>query len=66
MTLFLFIVKYILNVYFEKGDEVKMVNLKDIQKEVMDNKVRHDFNTADVTREFCLLYGEDIEKRKIN
>ena len=36
----------------------KMIELKKIQKEVIENKIRHGFNTTDVCKEFCLLYGE--------
>ena len=35
-----------------------MIELKKIQKEVIENKIRHGFNTTDVCKEFCLLYGE--------
>lgn len=38
-----------------------MIDLKKIQKEVIDNKIKHGFNTTDVCKEFCLLYGEVAE-----
>ena len=34
------------------------MNMKEIQKEIWDNKVNKGFNIADVNKEFCLLYGE--------
>lgn len=37
------------------------MNLKEIQKEVWNNKVKKGFNTTDVNKEFCLLYGEVSE-----
>ena len=35
-----------------------MIELKSIQREVIDNKIKHGFNTTDICKEFCLLYGE--------
>ena len=35
-----------------------MVDLKDLQKQVYENKVNKGFNTTDVPKEFCNLYGE--------
>jgi len=35
-----------------------MVDLKKLQKEVMENKVRHGFNTTDVALEFCRAHEE--------
>lgn len=35
-----------------------MINLKKLQKEVMDNKKRHGFNTTDVALEFCHAHEE--------
>lgn len=32
--------------------------LKEVQKEVIQNKINHGFNITDVNLEFCLLYGE--------
>ena len=37
------------------------MNMKEIQKEIWDNKVNKRFNTTDVNKEFCLLYGEVAE-----
>lgn len=37
------------------------MNIKKAQKEVIDNKIRHGFNTTDICKEFCLLYGEVTE-----
>ena len=34
------------------------MQMKDIQKEILENKVRHGFNTTDISEEFCRLYGE--------
>ena len=38
-----------------------MVEIKKLQEEIYDNKVKHNFNTTDVPKEFCLLYGEVSE-----
>lgn len=35
-----------------------MVNIKELQKEVYQNKINHGFNTKDINMEFCLTYGE--------
>lgn len=35
-----------------------MVDLRQLQKDVYQNKVDHDFNVTDLHLEFCLLYGE--------
>ncbi|MDO5568725.1 MAG: MazG-like family protein [bacterium] len=37
------------------------MNLKKVQKEIWQNKVNKGFNTMDVNKEFCLLYGEVAE-----
>jgi len=37
--------------------EVDM-DLKKLQKEIYKNKVDKGFNTTDINKEFCLLYGE--------
>ena len=37
------------------------MNMKEIQKEIWDNKVNKGFNIADVNKEFCLLHGEVAE-----
>lgn len=35
-----------------------MVDLKQLQKEVIQNKINHGFNTTDVNEEFCYAFGE--------
>jgi len=35
--------------------------MKKIQKEIWQNKINKGFNTTDVNKEFCLLYGEISE-----
>lgn len=35
-----------------------MVDLKELQRKVYENKVAHGFNTENVEFEFCLTYGE--------
>ena len=35
-----------------------MIDLKELQKEVMQNKIKHGFNTKDVALEFCRAYEE--------
>lgn len=35
-----------------------MRELKELQKEVIQNKINHGFNTTDINMEFCLAYGE--------
>ena len=37
------------------------MNLKEIQKEIYQNKINKGFNIIDVNLEFCLLYGEVAE-----
>ena len=37
------------------------MNFKKVQKDVWQNKVEKRFNTTDVNKEFCLLYGEVAE-----
>ena len=37
------------------------MNLRDIQKEIWQNKINKGFNITDVNKEFCLLYGEVSE-----
>ena len=39
----------------------KNMELKKIQKDVWQNKLNKGFNTTDVNKEFCLLYGEVSE-----
>ncbi len=38
-----------------------MVDLKELQKEIYQNKVKKGFNVTDVNKEFCLAYGEMAE-----
>lgn len=37
------------------------MKLKEVQKEIWQNKINKGFNTTDVNKEFCLLYGEVSE-----
>lgn len=37
------------------------MELKKIQKDIWQNKLNKEFNTTDVNKEFCLLYGEVAE-----
>lgn len=37
------------------------MELKKIQKDIWKNKLNKGFNTTDVNKEFCLLYGEVAE-----
>lgn len=37
------------------------MELKKIQKDIWQNKLNKGFNTTDVNKEFCLLYGEVAE-----
>ncbi|MEG1351402.1 MAG: MazG-like family protein [Bacilli bacterium] len=37
------------------------MDMKKIQKDIMQNKVNKGFNITDVNKEFCLLYGEVAE-----
>lgn len=37
------------------------MSLKEIQKEIIENKIRHGFNTTNIEQEFCYLYGEVAE-----
>ena len=38
-----------------------MVDLKELQKEIYQNKVDKGFNVTNVNKEFCLIYGEVAE-----
>ena len=38
-----------------------MVDLKELQKQVYQNKVEKGFNVTDINKEFCLIYGEVSE-----
>lgn len=37
------------------------MDLKEVQKQIWDNKLRKGFNTTDVCKEFCFLNGEVAE-----
>ena len=37
------------------------MDLKQVQKDIWQNKLNKGFNTTDVNKEFCLLYGEVAE-----
>lgn len=37
------------------------MDMKEIQNEIWQNKLKKGFNTTDVNKEFCLLYGEVAE-----
>lgn len=37
------------------------MNLKEMQKEILQNKINKGFNITDINKEFCLLYGEVSE-----
>ena len=34
------------------------MKLKELQKKIYQNKINKGFNTTDIAKEFCLLYGE--------
>jgi len=34
------------------------MRMRDAQKEILENKKRHNFNTTNIEQEFCYLYGE--------
>lgn len=38
-----------------------MIDLKQIQKEIYQNKLDKGFNVSDINKEFCLTYGELAE-----
>lgn len=38
-----------------------MIDLKQIQKDVYQNKIEKGFNVTDINKEFCLTYGEVAE-----
>lgn len=40
---------------------MKMIDLKNLQKEIQQNKVDKGYNVTDVNKEFCLTYGEVAE-----
>ena len=35
-----------------------MIDFKQLQKDVYQNKINHGFNVTDINMEFCLAYGE--------
>lgn len=37
------------------------MNLKKVQEDIIKNKIEKGFNTTDLNKEFCLLYGEVSE-----
>ena len=57
--------KYILSIMLimQHYNEFKenIMELKKIQKNIWQNKINKGFNTTDVNKEFCLLYGEVSE-----
>ena len=40
---------------------IKIVNTKDIQSRIYQNKVSKGFNTTNIEKEFCLIHGELAE-----
>ncbi len=38
-----------------------MIDLKQLQKDVYENKLEKGFNVTDINKEFCLTYGEVAE-----
>ena len=38
-----------------------MIDLKELQKQIYQNKVDKNFNVTDINKEFCLIYGEVSE-----
>ena len=38
-----------------------MIDLKNLQKEIYQNKLNKGFNVTDINKEFCLTYGEVTE-----
>lgn len=42
-------------------ERMMYMDMKKIQKDIMQNKVNKGFNITDVNKEFCLLYGEVAE-----
>lgn len=41
------------------------MDLKQVQKNIWQNKLNKGFNTTDVNKEFCLLYGEVAEAHEV-
>ena len=48
----------IITIYIRR---IRNIDLKKIQKNIWQNKLKKGFNTTDVNKEFCLLYGEVAE-----
>lgn len=48
----------IITIYIRR---IRNIDLKKIQKDIWQNKLKKGFNTTDVNKEFCLLYGEVAE-----
>ena len=42
------------------------MSLKEMQKRIYQNKINKGFNTTDIAKEFCLLYGEVSEAYEAN
>lgn len=40
------------------------MNLKQVQKDIWQNKINKGFNTTNVEKEFCFLYGEVVKLLK--
>lgn len=40
-----------------------MIDLKQIQKDVYQNKLDKGFNVTDINKEFCLTYGEEYHRK---
>lgn len=51
-----YIKKWDWSLWFEKG--CTFMTLKELQKEIIENKKRHNFNTKDMNEEFCHLMAE--------
>ena len=47
--------------FWNKSIKEKYIDLKEIQKEILQNKINKGFNITDINKEFCLLYGEVSE-----
>jgi NTP pyrophosphatase (non-canonical NTP hydrolase) len=41
-----------------EGAKYQMIDLKQIQKRIYQNKIEKNFNVTDVYKEFCYTYGE--------
>ena len=48
----------IITIYIRR---IRNIDLKKNQKDIWQNKLKKGFNTTDVNKEFCLLYGEVAE-----